>query len=377
MSMKIVSDFISHAKNMPKHPAVVERNKVTTYGEMLEIANRVSNYLTKNFARPRVVIDLPQSADAYAVMFGVLMSGGCYSPLNFDAPHYRKKLIVERFKPDIVICHDIEECTAEIDLNYVSLESIPLTNGVVPNYENGPAYVMFTSGSTGIPKGVSIPRSALDHYIQWAVSTFEITPADRLSQHPNLGFDLSVLDIFMGLSAGATLYPLTTTADRIFPVKFIHENQLTVWSSVPSVIDLFNKMPNVTPSHLSSLRLLSFCGEPLLARHLDALFCLAPDAAVQNTYGPTEATVSCTHVAMNRYNYKDFCHGEKVSLGSTIGEMSIHLHNVDVNGIGEIVICGPQVASEYWNDGKKTKASFFERSRGEILERCYLTGDLG
>ena len=132
----------------------------------------------------------------------------------------------------------------------------------------------------------------------------KITTKDRWSQYPNIGFDLSVLDIYGCLCFGATLYPITDEKDLLFPSRFIKKNKLTIWNSVPSTIDVMSTDEFWKKGILSSLRLLTFCGEPLLQSHLDkAFFFIHPKAKVQNTYGPTEATVSCTATILTKKNF--------------------------------------------------------------------------
>ena len=156
------------------------------------------------------------------------------------------------------------------------------------------AYVIFTSGSTGAPKGVEISRAALNHYVRWIELSMAPSTDDRWSQHPSIGFDLSVLDVFGALCFGATLVPLTRSADRLLPATAIQRNELTIWNSVPSIIDLMAQADQLDKEHLSSLRLLSYCGEPLYSHQLEDIFAAVPNVNIHQTYGPSEATVSMT-----------------------------------------------------------------------------------
>jgi D-alanine--poly(phosphoribitol) ligase subunit 1 len=230
---------------------------------------------------------------------------------------------------------------------------------------NSPAYVIFTSGSTGVPKGVVISRHAMDHYINWVIPALGLTPDARVSQHPNIGFDFSVMDIFGSLASGAQLFPIVTLKDRLFPVDAIQRLKLTHWISVPSVVDLMFRGKGAQLGDLPDLEQMVFCGEPLLPHHLDKLFRVAPSLRVMNTYGPTEATVSVTSLQLNRENWSKFS-DSSIALGEAIPGMAITLAGENPNE-GEIIISGPQVADGYWRDPERTANAFKGKS--------YRTGD--
>jgi D-alanine--poly(phosphoribitol) ligase subunit 1 len=221
---------------------------------------------------------------------------------------------------------------------------------------------------------VIVSRPALTHYTNWAIKAMAVSPKDRWSQHPNIGFDLSVLDIYAALCAGATLHPLTSDRDRLFPGEAIRRHKLTVWNSVPSVIDLIKRAKQATETHLSSLRLLTFCGEPLLEDHLRTIFSAHPDAVVHNTYGPTEATVSFTLVRLTIENYKDSCQSS-VTVGEPIPGMTLILDGGNTDEEGEIIVAGPQVANGYWQDPQQTADTFSTILLDGHYQPSYRTGD--
>ena len=236
------------------------------------------------------------------------------------------------------------------------------------------AYVLFTSGSTGLPKGVAVPRHALDHYVAWLRSCFAMTPHDRVAQHPNLAFDISMTDIFAALCHGAALVPVRSHADRMMPARFIAREAITVWNSVPSVVSLMMQAESVTSANLASLRLMNFCGEPLLREQVAAIFAARPDLAVQNTYGPTEATISMTCLRLRADDYTRQC-AASVALGPAIAGMGLHLVGGAHADEGEIVLTGPQLADGYWQDDEKTQAAFRTIDTLAGPSRGYHTGD--
>jgi len=147
----------------------------------------------------------------------------------------------------------------------------------------------------------------------------------------------------------------------------IRDRKLTIWNSVPSVIDLMIRAGHMTPEMLAPLRMITFCGEPLLEGHVEAIFKARPDVAVHNTYGPTEATVSCTLVKLTPDNFKQRCR-PSVSLGVPIEGMRFSLDEA-----GELVIHGPQVALGYWRRPDLTQAAFVLAD--DAADRSYRTGD--
>jgi D-alanine--poly(phosphoribitol) ligase subunit 1 len=219
-----------------------------------------------------------------------------------------------------------------------------------------------------------IAKDALSHYVAWVMDAMAITPQDRWSQHPNIAFDLSVIDIYGTLCAGAALVPIVTPQDTLMPAKSIAAHQLTIWDSVPSVITSMVKMRQVNAANFASLRMLTFCGEPLQEMHLDAIFRARPDVIVHNTYGPTEATVSCTLVRLTVENYKDACRAN-VAIGDAIPGMELHLVGGPHANEGEIAITGPQLADGYWNAPDLTARQFRELDTPQGPCRAYFTGD--
>ena len=371
----VVDLFLARAAEAPDRPAIVTSTQTITYGG-LERRVRAFAFAFAKHRAPKIFIALPPSVDAYACMFAAGLAGGFYTPVNMASPPEKMRRILAQLEPDIMVgAHDTLERLAGAAEQAEKLDPAALDEGVQfdgRGTRHDLAYVFFTSGSTGEPKGVMIPRQALAHYVAW-LKTLGIAPGDRVSQQPNIAFDLSVVDIFGALCYGATLYPLDVEGDRLMPARFIQRNKITVWNSTPSAVSVMMRARQVKASNLVSVRLFNFCGEPLLKEHLDALFAAAPLAIVQNTYGPTEATVSMTSLRLDAQNYADHC-SASVALGEAIPGMEIVLEGGASPDEGEIVIVGPQLARGYWQDPQKSAASFRAVSAGDP-RRGYFTGD--
>ncbi|MDJ0944122.1 MAG: amino acid adenylation domain-containing protein [Kiloniellales bacterium] len=375
--------FLDFAESHPRHPAVEAEGRRVHYGELAILVRRLARSFAAVKPQPRVLIHLPQAHRAYAAMLGALMAGGCYAPNNLSAPPARQAMTVNLFEPDLVVTEASawtgfpggSPACPIVDVDTLTAPALdaPLEAGEL-------AYVMFTSGSTGRPKGVMIPREALANYAAWAWRAMAVTPEDRWSQHPNIAFDLSVLDVYGALGAGATLCPLSGARDRLMPGDAVRRLGLTLWNSVPSVVDLMRRGGQLTTDNLASLRLMTFCGEPLTQDQLEAIFAARPDMVVHNTYGPTEATVSCTLLRLTSSSYRQAV-VQNVALGEAIDGMTLTLAPSPAGSAGsdegEIWLSGPQVALGYWRDPRATAAAFGEVRRQGRVERLYRTGDLG
>ena len=368
MTQDVVARLLDQAARQPHQAAVMEGEASLTYGQLAARARGLALALSRFGPHPKVAILLPQGGEAYAAMFGTLLAGGYYLPCNSESVPAKLAAVIGQFKPDVVI-GGMDGLELPVIRDWASVEE-----AVPPRPPHDLAYVIFTSGSTGIPKGVMIPRSGLNAYTAWALKAMAPGPGDRWSQHPNIGFDLSVLDVYGALCSGATLYPLQSRLDRMLPGRFIARHGLTIWNSVPSVVDMMAKAGDLTPERMVSVRLFTFCGEPLYAAQVEALLAANPQAVVHNTYGPTEATVSCSLVTMTAGDYRRAC-DDTVALGEAIPGMGLHLVACD-QGL-ELAISGAQLARGYWQDEARSHAAFRMLSLPEGGEvRAYFTGDL-
>ena len=364
--------FLRIAAARPDVAAVIADGRTVSFGAFETMVRTIAHSIARAGDHPRVLVHLPPSAECYAAMFAALMAGGYYAPTNLSVPRARQELVISRFEPEVIVT------TPELasTLSVAGATIVDATaGGATLEHARTPhdlAYVMFTSGSTGVPKGVMIPRSALAHYLVWALSTLAPSSGERWSQHPNVAFDLSVLDIYGALCGGATLCPIVTRRDRMLPADFVRRERIEIWNSVPSIIDLMVRAKQMTRDRMASVRVMTFCGEALLPRHVAAIFenC-RDDVFVQNTYGPTEATVSCTELRLPRDGWQQLA-GSSIALGTAIPGMELHLVEDD-----EIAIAGPQLARGYWRDADATARAFVTARIAGVDKQVYLTGDRG
>jgi D-alanine--poly(phosphoribitol) ligase subunit 1 len=235
-------------------------------------------------------------------------------------------------------------------------------------------YIMFTSGSTGEPKGVQITRKAICSYLDWMERDYGFTGADVFINQAPFSFDLSVYEVMfsMHLGAGLILNPNTVAKSTVEFVKRIRKYQGSVWVSTPSFAYQFFLEPGFTGANLPGLRTFLFCGEELPNRTARKLLELFPQARVLNTYGPTEATVSTTLVNIDK-NMAE-AHGTlPVGYPKYTCEILIENEEKDPSSPGEIVIAGDNVSIGYLKNPELNKEKFYLHKG----KRAYRTGDFG
>ncbi|MER5651251.1 amino acid adenylation domain-containing protein [Streptosporangium sp. NPDC002524] len=241
---------------------------------------------------------------AYAGYLAIQRLGAAAVPLNPAAPAARNRLVAASARLDLVLSdasHEPPDLAGPsgpgprvLRVDPDALRTVSRT-GAAPREAGADdlAYVLFTSGSTGVPKGVPVRHRSVDAYLRHVIPRYELGPGDRVSQTFDLTFDLSVFDLFATWGSGATLV-VPGRYDLLKPVAFAARERLTHWFSVPSVVSVAMRLRRLTPSAMPSLRWSLFCGEPLTLRQADAWRTAAPGSVLENLYGPTELTLSCT-----------------------------------------------------------------------------------
>ena len=239
------------------------------------------------------------------------------------------------------------------------------------------AYLLFTSGSTGEPKGVMVAHRNVRHFVDFMTARYEVSRSDRFSQTFDLTFDLSVFDMFVAWERGATLCA-PSPKQLIRPDRYISEARLTVWFSVPSLGIYMERLGMLKPNRFPTLRLSLFCGEPLPVEIADEWGSAAPSGALENLYGPTELTIACTLFGLNDGEARDDWDRGIVPIGYPYPAMEALVVGHDLRPVpegtpGELLMAGPQVTLGYWRDERRTAAAFVVPP-GET-RRFYRTGD--
>jgi len=357
------SDVFVQARTRPAAAALVGTARLD-YAQLAGLAARIGGALAGRPERPRLVAVAAAEPLAHAALLGVLCAGGAYLPLHPDEPPERLALILAQARPDLAVADAagaarLAAVAAHLPVIAAEAEAEALDAPVAVAADE-PAYVMFTSGSSGRPKGVAVPHRAVRHFLDAAQRRYQVGPEDRLSQMFPLSFDLSVFDLFMAWRHGAELH-LPSPAERMAPAGFVAARRLTVWFSTPSTAMLLSRLKQLRPGAFPSLRLALFCGEALPRRLALDWAAAAPNARVENLYGPTEATVACT---AHRFDPAEPF--DPVPIGRPLDGTRARLL-----GDGELALAGPQLALGYLGAPEPTAERFVEHDGA----RWYRTGD--
>jgi len=394
----------SQAQARPDSAAMVCGRESITYGELETLTNRIARLLVEAGCEPgdRVAILLPKSIPAIAAMLGSLKANCVYVPLDTGSPAARLAKIVDACEPKcILVCgasatlldglNSDHAKSARIGWFEPDLPPEPLSVAFrwedvlrapaapLPGCHTAPdaAHILFTSGSTGVPKGVVITHANIMAFLEWAVRYFRPSPSDRISCHPPLHFDLSTYDIYGTFMAGAELH-LVPPQISLLPhnlAQFIRNSRLTQWFSVPSALKYMAQFDVLRPNDFPSLKRLLWCGEALPAGVLIYFMERLPHVAFTNLYGPTETTIassfhtvpSCPKDEKAEIPIGLACDGERLLV------LDDGLRPAPPGEIGALYIQGVGLSPGYWRDPEKTRSVFLD---GDARGRMYDTGDL-
>lgn len=329
--------FDATARRHPGNVALEHGDTVLTYRELAESASRLAARIRAPLGGqcPPAVLIAHRRIDTY-VGYLALMQVGCpVVPVSLGTPKAR-------------ILHILRACGARLLLDRDEI-STPPGAGPSTAVPDGTAYVLFTSGSTGTPKGVPIPHGNVRAYIEHAAAHFDVGPDCRLSQTFELSFDPSVFDMFAAWTTGAAVV-IPESRFRLTPTEFVTKRHITHWSSVPSIVSLANRLGALPAGAMPGLRCSQFCGEQLTIGQARAWQEAAPNCVIDNTFGPTELTVTFCEYRLPR----DVRHWPATSNGTVpIGQIYEHMEALvlDDDGrpadAGELCVRGPQRFNGY------------------------------
>lgn len=365
-----------------------------TYGEYRKSARAVGIYLISRVDKLNtpIAVYMPRGVCALETYMGILYSGNYYCPIPYGSPSERAKQMLSSLEAfcllttydelNVIDGWGIERDRIiiwdEIDKEVVNDNLIEKTLAQIIDCD--PAYLLFTSGSTNIPKGVIVPHRAIIDRITWMKNEFSVTYETVLGNQAPFHFDASMPDIFLNILAGARL---VIPSDNIFSfvpelLAYLREKKVNTLIWVPSALMNLTYKNAIKKLVLDQLELVIFCGEVMHNKYLNILREVYPNTTFVNMYGPTEAAYACTYYIVDR-TFED---NEPLPIGKPCGNTNIILRNEKGemvkthNEKGEICVRGSSLALGYYRNQTDQGFSFHDYSK-DYYNMMYHTGDIG
>lgn len=398
MHSNIVQWLEITAGKFPYKTAITDGSVSYTWQEVRQRALSIADNIEKviRVRKQPVAVYMEKTADMVIALLGVAYSGNFYTVVASDMPQSRIEKILTVLKPSIFISkgeliNNIETSgavnfTGPV-LNFDDIISSEIDNIGARRYvdrilDTDLLYVLFTSGSTGMPKGVSINHRSVIDYIEWVVNEFSITEKDSFGNQAPFYFDNSVLDIYSTIKTGAELYVIPENLFHQAPhlLQYLVDNRITTIFWVPSALSQTARTKAFESVDLrNTLKRVLFAGEVMPAKLLNVWRRKVPDAVYANLYGPTEITVDCTFYVIDR----EFNDDESIPIGAPMRNTEVLVLDendklvTESGQIGELCVRGTCLAAGYYNNPEKTAEVFVQNPlQSAYEEKIYRTGDL-
>lgn len=384
----LVDLFRDQVDKSAEKTALVFEDKKLTYMDLNEKASKLAHYLAENGVGPDKVagVMLEQSLEMIIAILGILKSGGIYLPIDVSTPRDRIESILSHAGADVLLVSEKTEggnssLYKEIRIDSPTIAEKSTDDLPVQITSANLAYIIYTSGSTGKPKGVMVSHRNVNNFLNWAINNFSLNETDRLMLITSISFDISVMEIFGALLAGAELHIMSRELLYNPPAlkSYCRKNKITIWHSVPSLMVQY--LSGFDDEHkeafeIRTLRHIILGGEAWskdLAHKIRRSF---ENAQITNVYGPTETTIWVTSHVVGEQELSD---SAVLSIGKPIFNNKIYILDdaEKLCGIGipgEIYIHGENVTQGYYKNDERTSENFIPHPQ---YGRLYRTGDLG
>ncbi len=393
MENSILSMLEQTARLRGDHIALEDTDGTVTYAALRQQARlAAAALLEKGIGRGQcVAVFLPKSNRCVVSFYGALYCGAAYAPLDYTAPAARIGRTLENLRPALVITDEegrekLKELAALPELlDYRALSAAPADGAAVDRawqatVDTDPAYIMYTSGSTGVPKGVVIPHRGVLDYARFIAETYDITGDTVLGLQSGFHFDNSVFDLYAAMLTGAKVLIIPEVL-FMYPVKlmeYVKEKGVTCVFWVPTVMNFVANCGVLEQLELPALKTVVFAGEVMPNKQLNIWRKHLPHCLYSNLYGPTEITVDCTCYLVDR----EFADTDPLPIGYARDNMRVIILREDdteaaPGELGELCVVGSQLALGYWNNPEETARAFTANPLNTAFyEEMYRTGDL-
>ena len=390
-----MTNILEYLENtpIPNKTAFTGENSSLTFGELQKISRSVGSYLcVQNIYKQPVTVFMGKSPEMVGAFFGVVYSGNYYVPLDTEMPEVRIRMILEKITsstPPLVICdNSTEELLTKWGYktcNYNDISNFPINDTALANIRRqatdvDPVYVVFTSGSTGVPKGVVAHHRAVIDYVNSLCEVLEIDENTVFGNQSPLYLDACLKELFPTLKYGASTF-LIPKSLFMFPIKlveYITNSGINTVCWVASAFSLVAGLGTLEKAVPNTLKTIAFGSEIFPQKHLSAWRKALPQAKFVHLYGPTEATGMSTFFIVNR----DFDANEPIPIGQPFPNREVVLLDEDGKAPkdgepGEIHIRGNQLSLGYYADDELTRKAFVQNPLSPFPDILYKTGDLG
>ncbi len=390
MQKNILEYLENTVQKFPNKIAIIDQNNSITFSDLQKKSQNIAAYLQSKCIDKNLPIGvfLPKSIDAIESFFGILYNNDFYVPIDTKNPNIRVKSIIKNIGIKYIITDSKHvNLLNDFDVEIILLEDIKLEKKLKFDYKNfnlsidtDILHVLNTSGSTGVPKGVTISHRSIIDYIDWIVNEYKYDHNLIIGNQSPLNFDISTSDIFMMLATGAKLI-LIDEKLFMFPLKlieFLEREKINFIFWVPSILSSIAKFDLLKNKNLD-IKNVWFGGELMPTKHFKYWKKNIPDAIYVNTGGATEVGVVCTHYKVDR----EFNDDEILPIGHPCKNMEAFILDnnnhiiTNFNTVGELCIRGSALAIGYYNNPDKTAESFIQNPLNKAYaEKIYRTGDL-